>query len=72
MKTIAELQQAFTIDDTVQIIDKAEQYPVVQINNPFASAEIALHGAHIIQYQPENEQPVLWVSDTAQQPVLRS
>ena len=65
MKTSEELQEEFGIDGVVRISDCAESYPVIYIENTLASAEIALHGAHVMRYQPANEKPVLWLSDTA-------
>ncbi len=35
------------------------------INNKYASAEILLHGAHIMSYIPTGEKPVLWMSGSS-------
>ena len=38
----------------------------IEIDNPLATARIALQGAHVIQWQPKTEKhPVLWLSDHA-------
>lgn len=38
----------------------------IEINNAFASAKIALQGAHIMAWQPKSQQhPVLWLSSNA-------
>jgi D-hexose-6-phosphate mutarotase len=39
--------------------------PVICVNNKYASAEIALHGAHIMSYVPAGEKPVLWMSGSS-------
>lgn len=35
------------------------------VNNKYASAEILLHGAHIMSYIPNGEKPVLWMSGSS-------
>lgn len=45
--------------------DIAPDYPVIRIQNAFASASIALHGAHIIDYTPQDQEPVLFTSEQA-------
>ena len=49
----------------VKIIEKNPQYPVIQVSNEHAFAEVAINGAHVMHYQPAGQQPVLWLSDTA-------
>ena len=39
--------------------------PTVCINNKYASAEITLHGAHVMSYIPTGEKPVLWMSGSS-------
>lgn len=36
--------------------------PVAHVANRHATASIALHGAHVMAFQPRDHQPVLWVS----------
>jgi glucose-6-phosphate 1-epimerase len=36
--------------------------PVARVANRHATATIALHGAHVMAFQPHGHQPVLWVS----------
>ncbi|MFA7231872.1 MAG: D-hexose-6-phosphate mutarotase [Victivallaceae bacterium] len=36
--------------------------PMALINNEQGSAEIALHGAHVMSFFPKGEKPVLWMS----------
>jgi len=43
----------------------SENYPVLEIKNLSASATIALHGAHLTNYTPSGEKPVIFTSDHA-------
>lgn len=45
--------------------DIAPAYPVIRIKNAFASASIALHGAHLFDYTPHDQQPVIFTSEQA-------
>ncbi|WP_439105856.1 D-hexose-6-phosphate mutarotase [Congregibacter sp.] len=63
--TTAELHAKFAIDDVVRVVDAASEFPVVEIDNAWASVRIAVHGGQVLSYQPHDEAPVLWVSDTA-------
>jgi glucose-6-phosphate 1-epimerase len=38
---------------------------IVTINNNYATAKIALQGAHIFHYQPRDQKPLLWLSELA-------
>ena len=40
-------------------------YPVIQLSNNFGKASVALHGAHITDYTPTNQKPVLFTSKQA-------
>lgn len=55
----------FKLPDGVSISDKNDQYPIIHINNAYASAKVAINGAHVIHYQPKGQEPVLWLSNTA-------
>lgn len=65
METATELQARFGIADVLTVSEKAPGYPVIHVDNPCAKAAIALHGAHIIEFQPSGEEPVLWLSSDA-------
>lgn len=65
MKTARELQSEFGIDGTVSISEIAPGYPAIQVNNRYATANIALHGAHVMAYQPRGQEEVLWLSRDA-------
>jgi glucose-6-phosphate 1-epimerase len=60
-----QLQRKFGIKNSVSITEKAPAYPVINIINEHATASIALHGAHVMAFQPKGHKPVLWLSDDA-------
>jgi glucose-6-phosphate 1-epimerase len=37
----------------------------IEVENPHASARVALQGAHLLAWQPRDEEPVIWVSPAA-------
>lgn len=63
--TAASLNRDHALNGVVSFIDLADHYPVAVIENAQARARIALHGAHVLDYQPTGEAPVLWLSDSA-------
>ncbi len=62
MKTTSELNDQFGIHGVVDFIDLSPAYPAIQIQNAHAKALIALHGGHVMEYQPHGHDPVLWMS----------
>lgn len=38
---------------------------IAEVSNRYAQASIALQGAHLFHWQPEGEQPVIWLSEDA-------
>lgn len=42
-----------------------DELPIVVINHPDFRAAIALQGAHLLSWQPVDQQPVIWLSDKA-------
>lgn len=53
------------VADKIRIEELAEGYPCVVITNANATAKIALHGAHVIDYTPAGQQPVIFTSKEA-------
>ena len=49
----------------IHIEELTPGYPLVVVQNKHASAKIALHGAHVIDYTPTGEQPVIFTSTEA-------
>jgi len=46
-------------------VEIAPGYPVLEINHPAAKARVALHGAHVMDWTPAGEEPVLYMSPDA-------
>lgn len=46
-------------------IEIAPGYPVLEIDHPAATARIALHGAHVMDWTPAGDAPVLYMSPEA-------
>lgn len=40
-----------------------DQLPVIVVDHPQVRAAVTCQGAHLLQWQPSGEQPVLWLSD---------
>jgi len=55
-----------TLPDCITIEEPAPGYPVYVINHPAATARVALHGAHVMEWTPSGQQqPVLYLSPQA-------
>ena len=61
LKTLSE----FEITSHIWTEEIAAQYPVIQLSNDHGTVAIALHGAHIIEYIPANQKPVIFTSKEA-------
>lgn len=63
--TVAELSRLngdFGIPQQVLFVSGPGGLIQIDINNQYATATIVLQGAHVMTYQPHNQQPVLWLS----------
>lgn len=50
----------------LKLTEDANGLKFIEIDNPLATAKIALQGAHVMHWQPKTEkQPVLWLSEHA-------
>ena len=49
----------------VRLTHPAENYPVLEIDHPSCTARVALHGAHVMEWQPAGREPVLYCSPDA-------
>jgi len=65
MTHIKELEERFGQEGSVSFCNRAPDYPIIEINNTHARASIALHGAHVMHYQPHGQPPLLWMSSDA-------
>lgn len=59
---ISALNQRFAIAGQLEFARDAGGLVVVRIANAHAQATIALQGAHVMTFQPNGEQPVIWLS----------
>ena len=51
---------------SVKWIEIAPDYPALVVNHPAAKAQIALNGAHVMEWTPSGESPVLYMSREAE------
>jgi glucose-6-phosphate 1-epimerase len=65
MATAANLNQRFGINGVVSFSEQANGFVVVEVNNTRASATIAMQGAHLMTFQPQGQQPLIWMSPQA-------
>lgn len=46
----------------VRLTELAENFPVLEIDHPACRAKVALHGAHVMEWTPAGQEPVLYLS----------
>lgn len=63
--TLADLNQRFGISNHLKFTEIAGGLIAAEIKNQFASASIALQGAHLMTFQPQGHEPVIWLSKYA-------
>lgn len=61
----SDLNRRFAIADFLAFEDIAEGFTVANVTTRFATARIALQGAHVMTYQPAGHAPLIWVSKLA-------
>lgn len=64
MRTIAELNEQFA-NASISFAEEWDGFVVVDVVNQQASAKIAINGAQLLNWQPADQQPVIWLSDDA-------
>ncbi len=60
-----DLNARFALSDQLRFRAHADGVLLADIRNSHATAEIALQGAQVLQYQPSGAAPVLWLSTEA-------
>ncbi len=65
MQTIDQLTRRFGIENEVWFEELADGYPVVKVRNAHATASIALHGAHLMDYCLDDDKPIIFTSKAA-------
>jgi glucose-6-phosphate 1-epimerase len=63
--TLDQLNQQFAIPNVLRFSEAVPGLPVAEITTALASASVALHGAHVLSWQPTGQTPVIWVSKAA-------
>lgn len=53
------------LPSSVRLIEEPAGYPILVIDHPAASGRIALNGAHVMEWTPAAEKPVLYMSPLA-------
>ncbi|MEP5569437.1 MAG: D-hexose-6-phosphate mutarotase [Halioglobus sp.] len=66
MKTLEDLQRMVAEVPQVDIHEESPEYPLIRVKNTFATAEIALHGAHLTRFKPKGASDVIFLSKHAQ------
>jgi len=61
-RTLSRLNAKFGRGETVRFESGPGGLAVVQVCNAAATASIALHGGHVLSWQPSGHEPVLWIS----------
>lgn len=56
------LSEDLKIPFELWFLEMAPGFPTIRVSNAHASATIALHGAHVMDYIPRDQQPVLYTS----------
>jgi glucose-6-phosphate 1-epimerase len=64
--TINKLNQSFAISEYVNFESGEAGLPFIHISNSKAQATICLQGAHITNYTPVGQKPVIWMSSAVQ------
>lgn len=53
------------LPSSVRLIEETAGYPILVIDHPEASGRIALNGAHVMEWTPAGQKPVLYMSPQA-------
>ncbi len=63
--SLATLTRDFAIKDKLRFTEGAGGLLIAEVTTRHGKAAIALQGAHVMTFQPEGEQPLIWLSDFA-------
>lgn len=64
-QTLNTLNTNFAVANALRFTEVVPGLPVAEISTPLATASVALHGAHVLSWQPAGQAPVIWVSKAA-------
>lgn len=62
MSTCALLNARFGLTDQLRFVAGPGGLVVAEVGNDAGRASVALHGAHVLSFEPRGERPVLWLS----------
>lgn len=66
MQSVHELNSRYGVGHKIHFSSDQNGLVTLEIENPHASAKVALQGGHVMQWNPRHaEVPVLWLSDQA-------
>ena len=68
MKTsnsLAHSTKEHELPDHIWTEELAPDYPIIHLSNQHGTASVALHGAHVIDYTPTHQKPVIFTSTNA-------
>lgn len=65
MSQVADLNNRYAIADVLGFEDIAEGFTVANVTTRYATARIALQGAHVMNYEPAGHAPLIWLSRQA-------
>ncbi|MEH6628040.1 MAG: D-hexose-6-phosphate mutarotase [Motiliproteus sp.] len=57
------MNPSFAIAGRIRQLNDRGDLPIVELSNAHGRALVCLQGAQVIEYQPHNQPPVLWLSD---------
>ena len=60
--TVSEMNDRFGLPGKLTFVEGAGGMMCAHIDNGLAHAEISLHGGQVLRFQPQGQQPVLWLS----------
>lgn len=62
---LAELNRRFAIPEHISFVEGEGGLLMAEVDNKYATARIALQGAHLMTWQPKGQEPVVWLSKDA-------
>ena len=62
---MSSINSNLLVTNAITCSNLTSDYPVITLSNKHGSTTIALHGAHVIDYTPVNQKPVIFTSESA-------
>lgn len=61
--TVETLNEKFGIADTANFYSGNKGLTTIAVTNKYTTANIALHGAHLLNYIPDGQKDIMWMSE---------